>query len=315
VKLSMRDEQALTELATILYPYLPASGAVYTFGEAAGEAGVGDLWPGVKGTGLSKLPALTELLSSTLTLRRHRFCALVEQIVRAGLRYRRKKGRPVTRSDITCLNDVVALLGFKIPELWDPEFLGSLPAGTAEQQAEVAAPASTAAPLVAAATLQRRLDKLREEFLTLHTTRNRQDAGLRLEQLLARLFDVFGLMPTQGFRVFGEQIDGALQLEGAVYLLEAKWTAGKTDEAALLVFRGKIEGKSQFTRGLFISVSGYTEEALQAITRGKSPNFVMLDGSHLFRVLEGHVRLDALLVRTVRHLAETGEPYLPVSRL
>ncbi|ACL66389.1 conserved hypothetical protein [Anaeromyxobacter dehalogenans 2CP-1] len=86
------------------------------------------------------------------------------------------------------------------------------------------------------------------------------------------------------------------------------------NESELLVFRGKIEGKSQFTRGLFVSVNGYTREALAAITKGKSPNFVMLDGSHLYRVLEGNVRLDELLCRAVRHLAETGEPYLPINK-
>jgi hypothetical protein len=48
----MAEEQALTELADLLYSYLPASGAVYTFGEAASHSGVGDLWPGVKGAGL-----------------------------------------------------------------------------------------------------------------------------------------------------------------------------------------------------------------------------------------------------------------------
>lgn len=87
------------------------------------------------------------------------------------------------------------------------------------------------------------------------------------------------------------------------------------DEAALLVLRGKVEGKSQFTRGLFLSINGFTEVATAAITRGKSPDFVMMDGAHLFRVLEGHVRLDVLLQRLVRHLAMTGEPYLPVNRL
>ena len=66
----MIEEQALTELADLLYSYLPASGAIYTFGEAARDAGVPDLWPGVKGTGLSKLPALTALLERTLGQRR-----------------------------------------------------------------------------------------------------------------------------------------------------------------------------------------------------------------------------------------------------
>jgi hypothetical protein len=307
----MLEEQALTELADLLYSYLPASGAIYTFGEAAKDSGVGDLWPGVKGSGLSKLPALTVLLENTLNVRRNRFCELVLQIVRAGLHYRSKKGDPVTASDIVKLNGAVAKFGFKIPELWDPAFLAGLPPGASAPPP----PASAPSPDVAAsrADVRRKLDQLRAEFLELHALGDRQEAGLSLEHLLNDLFALFDLKPHAAFRVVGEQIDGSMDLAGDVYLLEAKWTTKQINESELLVFRGKIEGKSQFTRGLFMSINGYTNEALEAITKGKSPNFVMLDGSHLYRVLEGHLRLNDLLYRAVRHLAETGEPYLPMN--
>jgi Restriction endonuclease len=143
----------------------------------------------------------------------------------------------------------------------------------------------------------------------------RQEAGLRLEGLLTRLFTLFDLEPNGPFRVVGEQIDGSFDLDREVYLLEAKWTAEPTNEAALLILRGKVEGKSQFTRGLFLSINGYTRDAVDAITRGKAPNFVMVDGSHLYRVLDGQIRLDVLLRRLIRHLAETGTPYLPAANL
>ena len=136
-----------------------------------------------------------------------------------------------------------------------------------------------------------------------------------MEDLLTRLFMLFDLEPSGPFHVVGAQIDGSFDLDREVYLLEAKWTVTKVNEAALLVLRGKVEGKSQFTRGLFLSINGYTPDAVEAITRGKSPNFMMVDGSHLYRVLEGHMRLDALLRRLVRHLAETGAPYLPAGTL
>lgn len=309
----MVEEQALTELADLLYPYLPASGAVYTFGEAARDAGVGDLWPGVKGSGFSKLPAVTVLLENTLNARRNRFCDLVLAIVRGGLRYRSKKGNPVTAPDLAKLNDVVARFGFKIPELWDPAFLASLPPG-ANTPPPSPSPQPASDLTASRGGTRRALDALRAEFLELHQLRDRQVAGLRLERLLEGLFALFGLNPNAAFRIAGEQIDGSLEFAGDVYLLEAKWTTTMVNESELLVFRGKIEGKSQFTRGLFVSVNGYTREALAAITKGKSPNFVMLDGSHLYRVLEGNVRLDELLCRAVRHLAETGEPYLPINK-
>jgi hypothetical protein len=257
------------------------------------------------------MPALVMLLERTLNQRRDRFCGLVERIVRGGLKYRAKKGNPITAADLRSLNAGVAKVGFKIPELWDPKFMASLPAGPSPTpSAPNPAPATPSRPDIRPA-----LDGLRAEFLTLHALGDRQEAGIALERILTRLFMLFDLEPNGPFRVVGEQIDGSFDLDREVYLLEAKWTAALVNEAALLVLRGKVEGKSQFTRGLFLSINGYTADAVEAITRGKSPNFVMLDGSHLYRVLEGHVRLDALLRRLVRHLAETGVPYLPAGEL
>lgn len=308
----MVEEQALTEVADLLYSYLPASGAAYTFAEAAQDAGVGNMWPGVKGTGLSKLPALTALLEKTLTYRKERFCPLVERVVRAGLKYRAKKGSPITAEDVRALNAAVEKAGFKIRELWDPKFLASLPTSSSST-ATTSSPEPE--PTMQPNDHRRALDELRAAFLALSALNDRQEAGLRLEGLLTSLFTLFGLDPNGPFRVTGEQIDGSFDLDREVYLIEAKWTAEPVNEAALLVLRGKVEGKSQFTRGLFLSINGYTPEAVVAITGGKSPNFVMMDGVHLFRVLDGGIHLNVLLRRLVRHLAETGAPYLPVANL
>jgi hypothetical protein len=305
--LTMSEEQAIIHLAGLLYSYLPASGAPITFREAATAAGVGEFWTGGAG-GLSKRPAITQLLRATLDTRRDRFCSLIEHIVRRGLAYRDVKGNPLTRKDIETLNSAIQKVGFKIPELWSPKFLSDLP------QAEEPARPSENQPEQPPSEPDHRLAELRAEFLELYALSDRQKAGLKLEPLLTRLFALFDLAPSRPFRVVGEQIDGAFNLDQNVYLVEAKWTRDQVNESALLVLRGKIEGKSQFTRGLFLSINGYSSEALAAITKGKQQTFIMMDGAHLFRVLEGHVRLDDLLRRLVRHLAETGEPYLPVGR-
>jgi hypothetical protein len=46
----------------------------------------------------------------------------------------------------------------------------------------------------------------------------------------------------------------------------------------LLVFRGKIEGKSTFTRGVFIALNDISIPARDAITRGKAPSFFLFRG-------------------------------------
>lgn len=304
--LSLKETQGLAALAKHLYDYLPASGAIFTFGSAAEEAGVPELWPGV--ARMSKLPALTHLLEATLEQRRAKFCQLVDRIVRGGLKYRTKKGTPLTRSDLEELNRLVAGVGFKIPELWASEFLDSLPVG----KEPVVPAAETPAAHKANVNKGPALSRLLAEFMTLHGMTDRRQAGLGLEGLLNGLFEVFNLAPEKPFRVEGEQIDGSFVLDHEVYLLEAKWTTERIDQKELYAFRGKIEGKSSYTHGLFVSMAGFTGPAQAAITQGKTPNFVMMDGAHLFRVVQGQHDLDELLRKLARHLAERGEPYLPV---
>ena len=312
--LSLTETQALSELGEHLYQYLPGSSAwrgTYTFAHAAADAGVESFWQGG-----SKLPAIASLLELTLERRRDAFCSLVETVVRRGMQYRARKKNPLTRQDVERLNALVARMGFKIPALWDPKFLRSLPDAPGPAQGDTDGPSESISQVDEASLRRRRvLDELRARFLALQAQADRQEAGHALEALLNELFSVFGLQPGEPFRVVGEQIDGSFLLDSEVYLLEAKWTQGPTPEAELLAFRGKIEGKSRFTRGLFLSVNGFSAQAVSAITKGKQPTFVMMDGADLYRVLDRHIDLQSLLRQKIRRLAERGEPYVPVSEL
>ena len=156
---------------------------------------------------------------------------------------------------------------------------------------------------------------LKEEFLRLAAESDRSKAGLALEKLLNRLFGLFELQPRQGFRITGEQIDGSFELDGDIYLLESKWEKDALPEADLLVFRGKIEGKSTFTRGVFIALNDVTREAREAITRGKAPSFFVINGHDLIMVLCGAMPLTDFLRERRRLLAEKGQVCVPFSEL
>lgn len=311
----LAQTHAISELAKHLYDYLPGSSAwkaTYTFANAASESGVGEFWAGG-----SKLPALTRLLECTLESGPGSFCPLLERIVRAGISYRSKKNSPLTRSDIEALNELVRKVGFKIPAFWDAAFVDSLPEAPSRAATEAQPHASNdvAGRVTERLKFDASLTQLRSAFIALQGQSDRSVAGFSLERLLNELFALHDLEPNEAFRVIGEQIDGAFLLDSEVYLLEAKWTAAPIPEADLLVFRGRIEGKSSFTRGLFISINGFSPPATQAIAVGKQPTFIMMDGADLYRVLEGHVRLDEILRRKVRRLAERGQAFVPVSEI
>jgi Restriction endonuclease len=86
-----------------------------------------------------------------------------------------------------------------------------------------------------------------------------QPRGYAFEYFLKELFDAYGLAAREPFRLRGEQIDGSFQLSSETYLLEAKWQSLKSGVAELHTFHGKIEQKAAWSRGLFISNSGFTE--------------------------------------------------------
>ena len=140
------------------------------------------------------------------------------------------------------------------------------------------------------AKLSQELVQLKDHLFQLSKEMNRDKAGIALEGLLNRLFMLFELNPRSAFRIVGERMDGSFTLDGEVYLVESKWEKYALPEADLLVF-GKSEGKSTFTRGVFIALNDVTEQAVDAITRGKSPSFFVINGEELLMVLSEAIRL------------------------
>ena len=133
--------------------------------------------------------------------------------------------------------------------------------------------------------------------------------------LLSDLFDLEGLAPRGSFRVVGEQIDGSAVLDHESYLIEAKWEKEALPEGPLLTFRGKIEGKSAFTRGMFIALNGISDEARTAIVAGKQPTFFVVTGHDIMMVLQDAVSLPRFLQQRQRLLAEEGQVVVPFGEL
>ncbi len=129
------------------------------------------------------------------------------------------------------------------------------------------------------------------------------------------MFELSGLKPRKSFCVVGEQIDGSFELDHETYLVQAKWDKEPASEATLLYFRGQIEGKSSTTRGVFMSVNGFSQPAKDAISRGKQPIFFAMDGHDLMMVLSGQIALDEFLRQRRRSLAEEGMMFVPFSEL
>jgi hypothetical protein len=140
-----------------------------------------------------------------------------------------------------------------------------------------------------------------------------QARGYAFEKFLKQLFEGFGLQARDAFRLQGEQIDGSFVLGNDTYLLEAKWQGAPCGNAELHAFHGKVEQKAAWTRGLFISSSGFTTDGLQAFGRGK--RVICMDGYDLSESLSRELPLNHVLEKKVRRAAETGIAFVRVRDL
>lgn len=295
--LAFAELQLVENLADLLYEFLPGSGNSRTaFPLAATQAGVDQYWqPG------SKRPSIVGLLTGTLEHQRHRFPSLMMAIVQQSMTWRRGKGNPLSRGEIDTLNATLLGLSIKIPELHDAKFLNSF--GPPPR-------AAGTGPLLQDSDAAALTTQLMEV-----SSLPPQKRGFAFEPFLSNLFAAFDLAPRGSFRLIGEQIDGSFHLHADTYLVEAKWHGPLIAAADLLTFSAKVDGKAAWSRGLFISMSGFTPDGIDAFGRGRRTNLICMDGLDLYEVLSRRVSLVAVLDAKARRAAETNAAYVPVREL
>ncbi|MGE6402247.1 restriction endonuclease [Bacillus cereus] len=159
-----------------------------------------------------------------------------------------------------------------------------------------------------------RLDDIKQIYSKLVISKDHHRRGFELEKVLYNIFELFDLDPRASFRNIGEQIDGAFSLEGTDYLFEAKWQSYAVNASDLDAFSGKISRKLDNTLGLFLSINGFSEDAVKIYSSGRS-TILLMDGMDLLAVLENRIDIVSLIVRKRRHAAQTGNIYFKVEKL
>jgi hypothetical protein len=296
---TMAQAVSIAKLAQALYTFLPGSnyGKATTFATVASSVGVEGFW-----CGGSKQPAIETLLSRTLDECRDRFCPLMETIMFEGIKYRHRKKDPVTREEVKALNQIIQELKFKIPSLWDPMFLDSLPSrGT-----QTGSPAATSTGPTADALMG-----LEKRFLQLHQQEPHR-RGYEFQNFLHDLFGMYGFNPRPSFALVGEQIDGSIVLDHETYLVEAKWQQNPVAKIDLVALDDKVHSHSRLGRGIFISAGSFSEDGVTAFGKGRS--IIGVNGQDLYFIIHEHLPLDEVLRRKVRWLVETGEFHYAIGR-
>lgn len=136
---------------------------------------------------------------------------------------------------------------------------------------------------VAAARAWNRADLIRIlSGLKRGVTQEEWAPGRDLEYLIVRAFEIEGIDVTYPFRVAvhdgnrtTEQIDGAITLAGALFLLESKAWTEHVSRGPLALLTSQLARRPPATMGVVFTLKGYTEAAT-ALTNMTSPVRVLL---------------------------------------
>lgn len=150
--------------------------------------------------------------------------------------------------------------------------------------------------------------KLNTDLLALEAIMSPQERGYAFEKYLNELFKCFGFDPHASYKTTFDQIDGSFVLEGNTILIEAKYRREPIIKDDLILFSKKIELKSHFARGLFITYSSIHEKAIDYFT-DTSARFIVLTVEELFLICQNQTSFADALKSKFRLLDEKGLIY------
>ena len=133
--------------------------------------------------------------------------------------------------------------------------------------------------------------------------------GREFEKLLKEILETDDLEPRLNYRPKGEEIDGSFVFGERVFLLEVKWHKDPLPASTIYSFKGKVDGKLQGTIGVFVSMSGYSEDAVDALTLGKTLNLILFDKEDIELAISENHNFKSVLRAKLRKAAESGVVY------
>lgn len=141
--------------------------------------------------------------------------------------------------------------------------------------------------------------------------KEKQRRGRSFEKVVKNFLTEENLSPSASYKPTGEEIDGSFELDNKTYLLEMKWHGNPLPASQVYTFKGKVDGKLVGTVGVFISVSGYTKNAVDAIRFGKELNIILFDRNDFELALSDGCSFEEVLRYKLRAAAKEGAIYVP----
>lgn len=146
-----------------------------------------------------------------------------------------------------------------------------------------------------------------------------QERGILLEKAINGLFSACGILVKENFKRHApdnakviEQIDGVIELDGKLYLVEMKWVSEKIGVDLMAQHLVRLFSRAD-TRGLFIATNGFAETAISQCREALGQKIISLCGlDEIIAVLEARGSLDELLRKKIRAAELEKEPFVKV---
>lgn len=142
-----------------------------------------------------------------------------------------------------------------------------------------------------------------------------QRRGQQFNSFIAEMLGYWGVERVQANVQSVGEIDVAFAIDSTRFLLEAKWEQAPVAFDPIAKLSRRISQRFVGTRGVFLSMSGYTEAALRDILLGQQPEMLLLDRTHLEAMLSGLFSPQDLFTELVEHASYRGEVYAAIRDL
>ncbi len=164
-----------------------------------------------------------------------------------------------------------------------------------------------------------KISQIMSTFDSLITEKNSQKRGKLLENVLNDIFSLHGIAIREAFTVIGgdgegvvEQIDGAIEVNGEVYIVEMKWWSKPIGKAEISPHIVNVFSRGA-GRGLFISASGYTKPAITTVKEALQHKvLIMCELREIITFVEQDRDLSELIREKVRAAQLDKNPFYSV---
>ncbi|RQW87834.1 MAG: restriction endonuclease [Geobacter sp.] len=171
-----------------------------------------------------------------------------------------------------------------------------------------------------ASKIKEEITSVKSSFYQLFSESNPYKRGKNLEPMLNELFKVYGISVRESFTLRGdeaegivEQIDGVVELDGNIYLVEMKWWDSPIGVPEISQHLVRIYHRGH-ARGIYISSSGYTEPAIKTCKEALTKTTIVLcQLQEIVFLLDKEEDLKELLRKKVQAAIADKNPFYKIN--